>query len=66
MRHHPRRPTHSRTDYQTHRPAPPAAATLALAVAPLAVMYLLTHPAVAATLVVAAAFVAVGRNARRG
>lgn len=65
MRHYRHRPTQHRTDYQTLRPAPPAAATAALAVVPLAAMYLLTHPAVAATFLVAATMVA-GTLARRG
>ena len=65
MQHHRRRQTQHRTAYQTHRPAPPATLTLAMAVAPVVAMYLLTHPAVAATFLVAATLVA-GTLARRG
>ena len=61
MRDHRHRPTQHRTDYlpyPPYRPTPPTAVTLALAVVPLAGMYLLTHPAVAATFLVAASVVA--------
>ena len=53
MPHQRRRPTDSRTDYQTYRPAPPAAPTLVMAALPLVAAYLLTHPVVVTTLVVA-------------
>lgn len=58
MQHHRRTPTQHRTAYQTHHPAPPTAVTAILAALPLAAMYLLTHPAVAATMLVAASLMA--------
>lgn len=57
MTHDRHAPTY-RTDYRTHRPAPAVTVSLAFAALPLAVVYLLAHPAVAATAFVAVAMVA--------
>lgn len=60
--HRAHRQTYRRTAYPTNRPAPPAAATLLMALAPLAAMYLLAHPAVLATIVVATTVATAARH----